>query len=144
MKIYLILLLVLLFSILQVAFLPFNLVLLLVLFFAVLDQSYRSLLMAFYSGLILDLARGSLLGFSPLIFLITVFILLLYSARFETSRWFFLPIFVFLISTIENLIRFQFFNWKQALVLTVLAALLTWFLKSFPIQKSGQDFRLKV
>lgn len=144
MKIYSILLLVLLLAILQAAFLPFNLVLLLVLFFAVLDRSYRSLLMAFYSGLILDLARGGLFGFSPLIFLAAVFILLLYSARFETGHWFFLPLFVFLVSTIENLIRFQFFNWKQALILTILAALLTWFLKSFPIQKSGQDFRLKV
>jgi len=139
MKNYLLLFLVLIFAILQVSFLPVNLVLLVVLAFALLNESSRSLLFAFYAGLILDLAKGGPLGFYSIFFLVVVFVLLLYSNRFEVSRWFFIPIFIFLVSVIENLFKVHFFVWKEGLILAFV-----WFLRITLMPERNKDFKLKV
>ncbi len=70
MKSYLILLPVLLLSLFQGSFLGFNLVLLVVIFYTILKQNKQSLYVALFSGLILDLSKGHLVGLSALIFLL--------------------------------------------------------------------------
>lgn len=121
MKQYLILIPIFLLAILQGAFLKLNLVLLLVLFWASFRPPKESLLVAFSSGLLLDLAKGMPLGLSSLILLLTSYILHLYSRRFDSLHPAFLPIFVFFVSYCLSLISYRHGLWQESFVLAFLA-----------------------
>ena len=91
---------ILIFSLFQATFLPLNLVLWTVILWTVRRPEEKSLYLAFAAGLILDLAKGGALGFSSSIFLITSYILLLYSRRFNSLHPLFLVIFMLLATLI--------------------------------------------
>lgn len=121
MKPYLILVLIFLLTILQGAFLKLNLVLLIVLTWATFRPPREVILVAFVSGLLLDLAKGMPLGLSSIIFLISCYLLLLYSRRFDSLHPAFLPIFIFLISYCLSLISYRHGFWLESFVLALLA-----------------------
>jgi len=104
MRSYLVLIPIFLLALFQGAVLPLNLVLLLVLVWTIIRSPKESLIVAFFSGIFLDLAKGTPLGLSSFVLLITFYVLLLYSRRFDPAHPVFLFIFVFLSSTTYNLI----------------------------------------
>ncbi|OGV90000.1 rod shape-determining protein MreD [Microgenomates group bacterium RBG_19FT_COMBO_39_10] len=121
MKPYLILILVFMLAVLQGAFLKLNLVLLLVLTWTTFRPVKEAFLVAFLSGLLLDLAKGMPLGLSSLIFLVIVFILSLYSRRFDSLHPIFLPVFVFFSSLVYSFIFYHYWFWLESLILALLA-----------------------
>ncbi|HUV43117.1 MAG TPA: rod shape-determining protein MreD [Patescibacteria group bacterium] len=121
MKPYLILILVFFLAILQGAFLRLNLVLLLVLAWAIFRPTKEVFLVAFFSGLLLDLAKGMPLGLSSLIFLVVVFLLSLYSRRFDSLYPLFLPVFVFFSSLVYRFIFSHYWFWFESLILALVA-----------------------
>jgi len=104
MRSYLILIPIFLLSLIQGAVLPLNLILLLVLVWTVVRPPKESLIVAFFSGIFLDLAKGTPLGISSFVLLVTSYLLLLYSRRFDAAHPIFFSLFVFFASTIFNLI----------------------------------------
>lgn len=125
MKQYLILAPIFLFALLQGAFLQINLVLLAVLLLAVFLPAKESLWIAFISGLFLDLAKGTPLGASSFVLLVTCYLLLLYSRRFNASYPPFLAVFVSLGAAGWSRIFQSFLNFKEALVLGILTFVFT-------------------
>lgn len=121
MKPYLILIPIFFLALLQGAFLKLNLVLLLVLTWAAFRPAKEVLFLAFFSGLLLDLAKGMPLGLSSLVFLIASYGLLLYSRRFDSLHPVFLPAFVFLASIFYFLIFNRYWFWRESLVLALIA-----------------------
>lgn len=121
MKSYLILLPIFFLAILQGAFLKLNLVLLLVLTWAAFRAPKEVLLIAFFSGLLLDLAKGMPLGLSSLVLLVACYLLLLYRRRFDSLHPVFLPVFVFLASTFYFLIFNRYWFWLESFILALLA-----------------------
>jgi rod shape-determining protein MreD len=121
MKVYLILILVFFLALLQAAFLNLNLVLLLVLTWAVFRPPREVILVAFASGLMLDLALGKPLGFYSLAFLLASFLLLLYRRRFDSLHPLFLPLFVFLTAYLIFLFEKRFWFCGSCLLLAFLA-----------------------
>ena len=102
MKSYFILIPIFFLALLQGAFLPVNLVLLVVLLWAIIRPPKEVFGVAFISGLFLDLAKGTPLGFSSALLLVTCYLLLLYSRRFDPTHPVFLPLFVFLAALVFN------------------------------------------
>lgn len=129
MKGYLILLPILFLALIQGAFLQINLVLLLVIFWSALKPEKRSLWVAFWAGLFLDLAKGTFLGFSSFYFLVFTFVLILYSRKFNPAQPFFLFTFVFLAASVWNRLNLGFWGWWPALILAGLALVLKVILK---------------
>jgi rod shape-determining protein MreD len=121
MKVYLILIPVFFLVLLQGAFLKLNLVLLLILTWAVFRPPREVFLVAFASGLLLDLAKGNPLGVSSLVFLVAAFVLFLYRRRFDPFHPVFLPIAVLLISNLYNQVVNRHWFWLESLLLTLLA-----------------------
>lgn len=95
---------ILIFSLLQATFLPLNLVLLTVIFWTARRPEEKSLYLAFAAGLILDLAKGKILGLSSLVLLVICYVLLLYSRRFNPLHPLFLGVFMLLAILIDSLI----------------------------------------
>ncbi len=123
MKSYLILIPIFLLALIQGAFLPLNLVLLLVLGWAVVRPGKEALSVAFVSGIFLDLAKGTPLGFSSLLFLTAVALVVIYSRRFDPTHPVFLAVFVFLAAAIIDLVAHR--PWLgEAIVLAILSLLL--------------------
>ena len=143
MKIYFYLLPVLFLALLQGSILPLNLVLLLVLTQAVLKPGQQSFFLAFWSGLLLDLAQGTPLGFSSLIFLLAVLILFFYSKKFEVFHAPFLAVFVFLTSLIYNRLIIGYFNWQRSLILAFLIFLFIFFWQKFILKTFERKVRLR-
>ena len=125
---YLVLLPIFFFALLQGAFLPLNLVLLAVLSLAVLYPMKESLLIAFGSGLFLDLVRGTPLGLSALALLVVCYLLLLYRRRFDPIHPVFLPFFVFFASLGFDLLVGDVWRWQESFFLAGLAFLVRFFL----------------
>jgi rod shape-determining protein MreD len=121
MKAYLILILVFFLALLQAAFLNLNLVLLLVLTWAVFRPPREVTLVAFASGLMLDLALGKPFGFYSLAFLLASFLLLLYRRRFDSLHPLFLPLFVFLAAYLIFLFEKRFWFCGSCFLLAFLA-----------------------
>lgn len=121
MKQYLILIPIFFLALFQGAFLKLNLVFLLVLVWAAFRSPREVILIAFFSGLLLDLAKGMPLGLSSLIFLVTSYLLLLYRRRFDSLHPVFLPVFVFLASTFYYLVFNRYWLWLESLILALLA-----------------------
>ena len=82
MKTYLILIPIFILSLLQASILPLNLLLVLILIRGALKPDRQNFYLAFWSGLLLDLAQGTPLGLSSLIFLLASLLLFLYSKNF--------------------------------------------------------------
>ncbi len=143
MKNYLVLLLVLLLSLLQGSFLGFNLVLLLVLFYTIIKQDKQSLYMAFFSGLILDLSKGYLVGLSAMIFLFLSFLLILYSYRFSATHGLFLVFFTAFSVALYSFLVYGFFDWKEIIVLVLLSLLVKFILKFVPLEVDKRYIKLK-
>jgi rod shape-determining protein MreD len=140
MKAYLLLLPVLLLVLLQGSILPWNLLLLLILFRAALKPDGQIFLMAFLSGLLLDLGKGTPLGLSSLVFLFSSLFLFLYSRKFESTHPLFLTIFVFLVNLLSRKIIFGFINWPESLVLASLTLLTAFFWQKW----IGRNFEKKI
>ena len=144
MKDYLILLPIFLFALIQGAFLPLNLVLLTVLVWTALRPPKESLLIAFFAGLLLDLGKGYLLGFSSFAFLVFSFTLISYSHRFDSSHPLFLTVFVFISSNLYSLVTNHFFNWPEGLVLAILALIFGFLGKFFLAEIDKEKIKLKI
>lgn len=123
MKSYLILLPIFFLALFQGAVLPLNLVLLVVLIWAALRPAREGLLVAFFSGIFLDLTRGTPLGISSSILLITSYIIHIYSRRFDPAHPAFLVIFVFVFSFAFDLVTSQSWYWLEGAALSLLALL---------------------
>jgi len=136
MKPYLILIPIFIFTLLQGSFLSLNLVLMTILVFTAFNSSRQSLWVAFTSGLLLDLAQGTIFGLSSLLFLVLAFLLLLYSKRFEPTHLFFLPFFVFFNALLYSLVIWQQIYLLSSLVLFSLTILVLFILKFFPLERA--------
>jgi len=121
MKSYLILLPIFILVLFQGAFLKLNLVLLLVLTWAAFRPAKEVLLVAFASGLLLDLAKGMPFGLSSLVLLLASYFLLLYRRRFDSLHPVFLPAFVFLASIFYFLFFNRYWFWRESLILALIA-----------------------
>lgn len=143
MKSYLILLPILILAIIQGSFLSLNLVLLVTLFWASIKPSREGFLIAFLAGLLLDLSQGTPLGVSSFYLLVASSILIAYSRKFDPHHPFFITLFVFLMAGLWSLVTAHFFNWRQALVLALIALLVRITLKIFAIEPE-QKGRLKI
>jgi len=138
MRNYLILFPIFLFALLQGAFLPLNLVLLVVIFFAVFRPGKESFLVAFFSGLFLDLAKGITLGVSSLILLFICYLLRVYSRHFNSRQPIFLAIFSSLAAILWSRVFQGFFDWRGGIILFVLALFLAVTLRSFWFPDEGK------
>lgn len=134
MKTYLILIPIFILVIFQASILPLNLLLVLILIRAALQPGQQSFYLAFWSGLLLDLAQGTPLGLSSLIFLLASLLLFLYSKKFEASYAPFLAVFVFLISLLYNWIVFGYLGWQKSLLLAILAFLFSFLWQKFVVR----------
>jgi len=143
MKSYLILLPVLLLSLFQGSFLGFNLVLLVVIFYTILKQDKQALYVALFSGLILDLSKGHLVGLSALIFLLFSYLLILYSYRFSATHWVFLVVFVAISSTLYSFLFYGSFDWKEVIVLVLITLLIRFVLRFLPLETDKRYIKLK-
>jgi len=123
-KSWLVLIPIFILSLFQGAFLPLNLVLLLLVFWTAFRPPREGLLVAFLSGLLLDLSLGTTLGLSSLVLLAVAFILLLYRPRFDFFHPFFLPPFVFFASLFYDFLLTRHWSLVGALVLAILSLIL--------------------
>ena len=128
---YLILFPIFFFAFLQGAFLPLNLVLLTVIFFTVFGEGKPAFLIAFFSGLFLDLAKGTPLGLSAACLLLVSGLLCLYAFRFNSRQPLFLATASFLSQPFWGKIFQGFWNWEQSLILGGLGLVFGWLLRSF-------------
>ena len=143
MKPYLILLLTLFLSLLQGAVLSLNLVLLVVLIWSIIRPPREAWTIAFFSGLFLDLAKGTPLGSSSLILLIVCFAWRLYSRRFDATQPLFLAAYLFLVSVIWDLILKE--AWLiESLILAALSFLARPLVRFYHEDISRDRLRLKV
>lgn len=90
MKKYWVLMLIFIFSLIQGAFGGPNLVLFFILFLAGWYSSKKVIWLAFFSGILLDLATGAPLGSSSFRFLILSYLLIVLSRRFNLRATLFL------------------------------------------------------
>jgi len=120
MKKYLILLPIFLLVLFQGSFLSLNLVLLTIILLTIYIPPKDSLIIAFLSGLFLDLAKGTALGFSSFALLITSLVLQVYSHRFDAYHPLFLFIFTILAAGLMNYIAEGVFAWSLALILALI------------------------
>jgi hypothetical protein len=67
------------------------------------------------------LAKGTPFGLSGLLFLLASYFLILYRRRFDSLHPLFLPVFVFLISSLYSWLIFHHWFWLEILILTSLA-----------------------
>lgn len=121
MKNYLIFLLIFVFSLIQGTFGGPNLILLLILFWAGFHSPKEVFWLAFLSGLLLDLATGSPIGFSSFFLLLSSYFLLLLSRRFDTNHPVFFGLFTLAASGFWSYAIWRFFDFRQALILALLA-----------------------
>jgi rod shape-determining protein MreD len=131
MKSYFILIPIFLFALLQGAFLPLNFVLLTVIFFTVFGEEKTAFLIAFFSGLFLDLAKGIPLGLSAACLLLVSGLLCLYASRFNSRQPLFLAFVSFLSQLFWGKIFQGFWSWEQSLILGGLGLAFGWLLRSF-------------
>jgi len=134
MKTYLILMPIFILVILQGSILPLNLLLALILIRTALKPDRQSFYLAFWSGLLLDLAQGTPLGLSSLIFLLASLFLFLYSKKFEASYAPFLAVFVFLISLLYYQTVFGYLGWQKSLILSILTFLFSFLWQKFLVR----------
>ncbi len=144
MRSYFVLILIFLLALLQGAFLPLNLVLLMILIWAAIRPVRETIIIAFVSGLLLDCAWGTTWGISSLIFLLTAYILHLYSRKFDPLHPAFLPFFVFLSASLYSLITRHYFYWVEALILAFLVFLMRPLIKYFSLGFEKRGIRLKI
>ena len=143
MKPYLILIPILLLAFCQGVFLKLNLLLLLVLTWAVIRPMKETFVVAFLAGLFLDLAKGTPLGFSSLLFLLAVFLVVLYARRFDPAHPAFLFVFVFFASLSFNLILEK--PWLiEGLILSILSLFTRPFLRYYRPDFDRHGIRLKI
>ena len=131
MKTYLILIPIFILSLLQASILPLNLLLVLILIRGALKPDRQNFYLAFWSGLLLDLAQGTPLGLSSLIFLLASLLLFLYSKKFEAIYAPFLAVFTFLISLFYKRIVIGYLDWKESLLLAFLVFLFSFLWQRF-------------
>jgi len=140
MKTYLILIPIFILVVLQSSILPLNLLLALILIRAASKPDQQSFYLAFWSGLLLDLAQGTPLGLSSLIFLLASLLLFFYSKKFEASYAPFLAVFVFLMSLLYYRTVFGYLGWQKSLILAILTFLFSFLWQRFV----GRVFERKV
>lgn len=117
--------LIILLSFAQATMTSANLVLLAIVSFGVLFSVRAGLVWAFLAGVVLDIIVGKNLGFSSLIFLLTILLLNLYKTKFKAANFFYLLPFTFLSVWFYNLsagVPFVFLN----VVLTTALLFLIW------------------
>jgi len=134
MKTYLILMPIFILVVLQASILPLNLLLALILIRTALKPDRQSFYLAFWSGLLLDLAQGTPLGLSSLIFLLASLFLFIYSKKFEASYAPFLAVFVFLISLLYYQTVFGYLGWQKSLILSILTFLFSFLWQKFLVR----------
>jgi rod shape-determining protein MreD len=143
MKTYLVLIPVFILVVFQASILPLNLLLVLILIRTALKPDQQSFYLAFWSGLLLDLAQGTPLGLSSLIFLLAALLLFFYSKKFEPTYVPFLAVFVFLISLLYNWTVIGYFGWQKSLVLAIITFLFSFLWQKFVVKVSERKVRLR-
>jgi rod shape-determining protein MreD len=144
MKPYLILLLLFVLALFQGAFLSLNFVLLVVLVWTAIRPIREAVLVAFLAGVFLDLARGTPLGLSSLIFLLVSFILSLYSRKYDPLHPAFLPVFTFLSAISYQLLTINYPDWREGLILALLVILARPLIGYFSLGSTRGEIKLKV
>ncbi|MBI4999303.1 rod shape-determining protein MreD [Candidatus Gottesmanbacteria bacterium] len=95
---------ILILAILESTIIPLHLVLLAIICWSVLRPGREGMLVAFFSGLILDFLEGKTLASSSILFLITSFLIYLYKNRFQAGRFaFLLPFTLFSLIVVDLL-----------------------------------------
>jgi len=128
----------------QAALLPFNLVLaalVLILSFAA-GSVVQGMLLAFFSGLFLDLARGGRLGFTSLSFLVLVVVFSLYQRRFNYRSPLFSAVVILVGGLSVDWMAGAGINWLENLLTAAAAGLLVLFLSGVVV--SGERGKLRV
>lgn len=97
------------------------LTLLIILFLAVINKNNEVFLIAFFSGLFLDLLSLDRLGVSSLYFTVFVFIIYIYQKKFEIETLYFMIIFSFIGSLIYLLLMGTGFIFLQSTVATIIS-----------------------
>lgn len=143
MKNYLILIPIFILALLQGAFLKLNLVLLLVLSWASFRPPKEVILISFFAGLLLDLAKGMPLGLSSLMFLAASYLLFLYRRKFDSFHPAFLPVFVFLASSAYSLLFNHHWNWLESFTLAFFALGLRYLLVFFVGRADKEQIKLR-
>ena len=143
MKTYLILIPIFILVVLQASILPLNLLLVLILIRASLKPDQQSFYLAFWRGLLLDLAQGNPLGLSSLIFLLASLLLFLYSKKFEASYAPFLAVFVFLVSLLYNWVVVDYLGWQKSLMLAILTFLFSFLWRRFVFRVFERRIKLR-
>ena len=144
MKSYLIILPIFFFALLQGAFLPLNLVLLAVIVLAAIKPLPWGLGISFWAGFFLDLAKGTTLGLSSMVFLAVAYLLILYRRKFDPYHPLFLPIFVFFSSLLYSRLAQNLWDWREAVILTALVFLVRPLVKYSSASFDQEGIRLKV
>lgn len=132
---------IIVFAFLEAAVIPTYLVLLAVLGWAVLRPGKDAAVIAFSSGVVLDLIRGENLGLSSLVFLILVFLLSLYQKKFNARNLFYLLPFALLSILIDGLVLRVPFSWGQ-LIWTGVLMIFLWPVLLLLESRLGQDSQL--
>jgi rod shape-determining protein MreD len=104
----------------------------------------EAVLVAFLAGVFLDLARGTPLGLSSLIFLLVSFILSLYSRKYDPLHPAFLPVFTFLSAISYQLLTINYPDWREGLILALLVILARPLIGYFSLGSTRGEIKLKV
>ena len=128
----------------QAAFLPVNLVLMiLVLWWGFADSAGQIFFWSCLAGLFLDLATGSWLGASSLVFMFFGLVFYLYRRRFDYRVAWLIAIYVFVMCLVfDRIVYGQFYIWGSILV-AVFTLALSFILNNFWIWER-QDRRIKL
>lgn len=129
-------------ALLQGAFLPLNLILLVVLFAATFYSFRESYWLAFGGGIMLDLAKGTPLGFSSLLFLLAAGWVRLYSRRFDPAHPLFLPALTLVNSLMFDRITSGGWHGRAAIILTIGAVFGRFLILRFFGHTIGKQLRL--
>jgi cell shape-determining protein MreD len=133
-------------SVIQAAFLPINLVLMtLVLWWGFAGSAVEVFIWSFVAGLFLDLARGTTLGLSSLIFMIFSLFFYLYRRRFDYRIPWLMAIYVVIMDVIFEKISVGSFWLVRLVILGIITLVIAFVLNNFWAWESqkGKGIKLK-
>lgn len=127
---------------LEVAFLPLPLSVVFVVLLSLYGSLRFSLLVAFLTGVILDLLSVQTVGTASIMFLATAFAIILYKRRFRHGNVFFVFFALFFGILVHELIRGDFFLTTTVLSLALVSSLVVsilWIVLSIFLRREGYE-----
>lgn len=141
MKNILVLLPILILAVLQSSIVPLNLVLLAIISWSVLREAREGMLIAFFSGLILDFLTGKTLGLTSLITLFLSLLIYLYKNRFQADRLaFLLPFTLFSLIVTDLLGGLSWLSVVNTILIVFIFPIFNFLAKSF----GEEQLKLKI